>query len=235
MPPLPPAEAVAIVRVMMDLEVAGEPNLHQCENVHHIKWAVGTAADADMAALATNWWNFYKNLFDGTYTGGTHYICENITLTEVTATDLSSDDSAFGTHVASQVGAASQIWPANTAFLFSQQVRRRFRGGHGRTYLPGVSPDNTTDGRSWTTGAVSDLQNWWSANFGPVVLAGAFAPYPNISGLSHVLVSYFGDHSAGNPPPYRRTTPLVDTVTTTVADSVIRSQRRRVRLTPTPT
>lgn len=232
MTPLPPVPNTALVRVIMDLD--GSLDYHMAENIHHVQWASGAAAGGDMVALAENFFAFYSGLFSGSYTGGTHYISSDLTLAQVTATDLTSDTAAFGVSTQAPVpGAASQVWVANTAFLFSQQVSRRFRGGHGRTYLPGVTPDNTTDGRTWTSGCVTDLQGWWTENFGPEVLAGGYASYPNISGLSHVLVSYV-DRAVNPTPPYRRPTPLTDVIVKTVADSVIRSQRRRVRLTPTP-
>lgn len=226
MAPLPPITNVAKVRVVM---LQGPTGGHNSQNVHHVKFT-GSATDADMSSLAFNWHVIYAGLFSGTLTGAATYISEDTNLIYVTATDLSSDTAPFAQVEPAPVpGAATQVSPVSTAFLLSHHVSRRYRGGHPRTYIPGVTPDNTTDGRTWITAAHDDILSWWTTNV-PLALSGGGAgmeSYPNISALEIGQVSYF---DAG----VRRVTPIFDQFTNTTADSVIRSQRRRVRLSPTP-
>lgn len=234
MAPLPPVSAVAQCRVFMETGTGGAM-LHQCQNVHFFSWAAGAATEADMVAMAQNLNNGYANMFTGLITGGVHYISDDTTVTQASAIDLTSPTSPQGVFVGATPGAASQISLAQSAMLFRKPIGRRFRGGHGRTYLPGVTPDNTTDGRTWTPTAQSDLKDAFQEIITRTI-SGFYAGYPNISGLNLVEVSYI-DKAVNPVPPYRRPVPLVDVVavSTITADSVIRSQRRRVRLTPTPT
>lgn len=219
MPPLPPLEHTALIRVVM------EQDSHYSQNVLHIAWGNGaTATDSDMNTLAENVHVMYAGLMDGTLTGGTTYISESVTLKYATATDLTTPSSAFGQYTNSVAGAASQVALANAAVLISHHVNTRFRGGHCRTYLPGVTPDNTTDGRTWIAGAVTALQSWWTTQMGDI-LAGAYA---NIGDLELVMASYYSGK-------VRRETAVYYPVVDSTVDSVIRSQRRRVRNTPTTT
>lgn len=227
MPPLPPVPNVALCRVTM---LQGpDPGGHFSQNVLHIGWTGGIATDADMDVMAGNLAFMYEGLFSGVDTSSNTYISEDTRLVSVTATDLTSPTAAFGSWTGSTPGAAAQVSPVNTAFLLRHQVLRRFRGGHSRTYIPGITPDNTTDGRTWTTAAFDDITGWWTGNMGSVVggIGAGYTPYPNITGGYLAQVSYFEGGA-------RRADPLVDRVVDTIGDQVIRSQRRRVRVSPTP-
>lgn len=234
MPPLPVVPKTAQVRVFMETGTGGAM-LHQCQNVLYWSWLNPGATDADMNAMALNVLEAYQDLFSGVLTGGTHYISDDTTITGVTVVDLESNPGPFAIQHASSPGAASQISLAQSAMLFRKPVLRRFRGGHCRTYLPGITPDNTSDGRTWTTGAQTDLLSWFTTMIARVNVGHYTGGYPNIGVPFAVQVSYY-DREVNPVPPYRRTTPVVDPVDMTLVsvDPVLRSQRRRVRLSPTP-
>lgn len=230
MPPLPSVPNTALCRVVVSQAS------HQSQNVLHFRWTGGPAAVGDMASLAEILFDRYSGLFTGAATGGTTYIGNDATLDYVTATDLTSPSGAFfKTTGASVPGAAAQKSIANSALLLSHSVGTRYRGGHGRTYLMGISPDNTDDGRTWDVGTiVADIDDWWTQTLTNVA-AGTGHPYPTIVSPELVVVSYY-DRALNPVPPYRRAVPVVyPVITSGIADQVIRSQRRRVRNTPTPT
>lgn len=228
--PLPPVTDVAKLVVRMSQQS------HISQNVWHIGWSSGVSSTSDMEALAKNLYNAYQILFDGTGTAGHTYISSDSSLESVTAIDLTSSTAPFYIFSAAPYpGAATQKSVNNSAVLIHKPVHRRFRGGHARTYLAGVTGDNSLDGRLWIPALVTDFTAWiagWASN----LETGFPYTYPNIGGLQFYQVSYY-DRAVNPVPPYRRAVPLVDSTPWPDwdIDPVIRSQRRRVRNTPTPT
>lgn len=231
MTPLPPVPNTAIVRAF--LEQAG----HLSQVVTHWEWTGGVSAPADMLALCQNMDAAFEGLMDGSETGAVTYISSDTVYMGSSAVDLSASDApqaATYPLATPHPGAATQKSLNNSAFLVSLPVGTRFRGGHGRSYIPGLTGDNSADGRTWIAGAVTDIGNWYYVRLrGNNTSPGTPVPFPNITGVRQVIVSYY--NRALNPvKPYRRTTPLIYPVLAWRADTVIRSQRRRVRESPTP-
>jgi len=190
----------------------------------------GTPAPSDMVTLANQALASLNSLYSGAGTGGSTYISNEWATAYATATDLASPTAAFGqSSGATEIGQASQKGINSSALVLSHHVNRRFRGGHSRTYLGGLTADNTNDGRTWIAIAVSDILNWWTGTFVNDIKTN-WSSF-TITGL--VQVSYY-DKATEPAPCYRRTTPIVDAVQDTTASNIIRSQRRRVRNTPTP-
>ena len=101
----------------------------------------------------------------------------------------------------------------------------RYRGGHPRTYVFGATNDNVADGsQTWIDTATAAALAAWEFAVADV-LAGS---YPVITDLAVGALSYFTGGALRVSPLFR---PFLDTV----ASNIIRSQRRRVRRTPTPT
>lgn len=64
----------------------------------------------------------------------------SVTLTETIVTDLSSVNGVTAIDTGSGVGAqGASVSPGQVAFLINWKIARRYRGGHPRTYLPGVA------------------------------------------------------------------------------------------------
>lgn len=224
MPPLPVVPNTAQVRCF------GHIASHEWQNVLHFTWTTGTmnVTAAELMAQTA-----FDNLYGVIYGSSSDWISSDCYLDKVTVTDLSSASGAFGVYDNGATpinGNASQQCHAQSSMVISNLIDRRFRGGHGRTYFVGFSDDNNQDGRTWKATAVTALQTNWDN--GIAVVEGA--SYAVISGVQQSIVSYY-DRALNPVPPYRRTTPIVDIVTARRYSNVLRSQRRRVRNTPTPT
>lgn len=217
MPPLPAINRTAKVTT------AATIGQHTCQLGCHWQWGEGTATDADMLNLAevwqgaweTNWWS-----------NASEYVSSDCTVIYTQATDLSADDAATSTYVHSVPGNASQQCSANDAVLLRHAISARYRGGHPRTYLFGQTTDNIdVGGQTWISALTAAALAAWESAVAAVIASGDF---PNIAELVVGTVSYLSGGA-------RRVTPLWLPFNDTTTDSIIRSQRRRVRRTPTPT
>jgi hypothetical protein len=155
----------------------------------------------------------------------------NISLTGVSAEDLSSSTGAVGAAAVAVPGTrAGTPLTAAVCAVIQKKTLRRYRGGHPRMYLAaGVETD------------IFSMQSWKPA-FTAAVLAGyaAFqdaieaAGWAGAGTLEEVNVSYYQGFTnftfpsgRTRPIPTRRGTPLVDTLATYNVDTHIGSQRRR--------
>lgn len=162
------------------------------------------------------------------------YTSNEVTLTEVEITDLTSPTSAVGTAAVSHAGSASTApLAAGTAALMNFSVSRRYRGGKPRVYLPlGVAAD-LLDASAWSTGFVSYLTSNWPTWIADIVTAGAV--WGTVT--DQVSVSYYEGFTNFTGPTGRtrarstvRTTPPpipVDVVTSASCNAKPGSQRRR--------
>lgn len=219
MPPLPVVPNCAKVRHV------GLMQTHYWQIIQHFNFGLGPAGPADMVEMATV---AHQSLASRWIT--TSEIAADCTLLYTTATDLSSMTGAFGQYTHTDAGTAGTETAASTALVVSWDVDRRFRGGHYRTYLPGIASVGLQNSRTWTATAIATAAAW-ADHYASDVAAGS---YPAISTPVHVGVSYY-DRMVNPVPPYRRAIPYVDIFRGHTEGSVIRSQRRRVRNTPTPT
>lgn len=123
-------------------------------------------------------------------------------------------------HIGTDTGDfADQPYPANVSAAISWSIQQRYRGGHPRTYLPGIPSsqfaDNTTLQASWITA----VQN--SANqFHQTVNAYASG---TISSLLLGTVSFVRAKAWRSPPVFRSYV-----LNGAFVDSRIDSQRRRL-------
>jgi hypothetical protein len=156
-----------------------------------------------------------------------------VTLTEVTATDLTTTSAAQGLFTTSDPGTRSgTLLPADACATAAYVIPRRYRGGHPRGYWPfGVTTDLASP-QTWGSSFVAEFTGQLASFFAAVEAAGWAAA----GTLSHVNVSYFlGFHVVTSPTtgrarnvPTLRGTPLVDTVSVVVGRTRIGSQRRRL-------
>lgn len=87
----------------------------------------------------------------------------------VEAEDLSSPTAATGIWTGSQAGtvpASSGQSVPQLAFVIREVAANRYRGGHGRVYIPGViaNDTSTSDANTWNTTFATTMTNAW-ANF----------------------------------------------------------------------
>ena len=214
-PPLPDAPGVALLKMF------GQIGDHTCEQVVHWKFN-GAATDADMLQIATQWQGAWETYW---VNNGSEFVSTDVELLYTTATDLTTPTSAFAQYTHTQAGNSDERCSANDAILLSHNVAMRYRGGHPRTYVFGATNDNVADGsQTWIDTATAAALAAWEFAVADV-LAGS---YPVITELAVGALSYFTGGALRASPLFL---PFVDTV----VSSIIRSQRRRVRRTPTPT
>lgn len=155
-----------------------------------------------------------------------------LTLTEVTITDLTSPTSAIGVSTANHAGTnAGAPLAAGVATLLNFSVSRRYRGGKPRAYLPcGVAGD-LFSASAWSTSYISVIQGGWTTWISDVIAAGAV--WGTVSG--QVNVSYYSGFTNFTGPTgrtrarstVRATVPAPDVVTAVAVNAKPGSQRRR--------
>ena len=161
------------------------------------------------------------------------YSTDQVTYEGCTLTDLSSSTAGQGTY-ANAVDGSLAVEPlgASTAFLGSMKIARRYRGGKPRTYLPIGGAGKLQDAQTWTSAFVADIQ----AALNQIIADIAVTSSGGCALGNLVNVSYYeGFVSSQNPitlrwrtiPKQRTAGPLVDPVTSWVAETRIGSQRRR--------
>lgn len=179
-------------------------------------WGTGTTypfSDADLVTFATT----VKTQF-------VSHVILNLSsqwsLLTVDAEDMSVGASGFGISGSTPAaGGNGGIPPASAATLISFPVASRWRGGHGRVYLPplgaGTPISATVD--TWGATALAALET----GFGAFVSAVVASPIAVSLGVTnHVVLRYA---PTGTPPDY-----LPYVVSGYVARSRIASQRRRI-------
>lgn len=206
MPPLQPVEGVA--------KVTFHHTLIGVNIVNRIHVWAGTSAawtqpelDALSAAAFAAW-------------GGNVMVPLNshLILNECVAQDLSSTGFLSSTHTGSVAGGESSAPDGNNvACCVSLHEPNRYRGGHPRIYLSGISPDNRSDGKTWTSGFQTSVQTKMQAFLTAMTgisLPGGRSTTP---GVVHRTL-----HGAVLTPPR-----FYSTLTCSV-DSRVDSQRRRL-------
>jgi len=210
MPPPAPLKPVAGVAKVAFNGTLGNVNV---ANVMHVGAELDNTAwsQAQMDALATGMRGLYV----------THFcplITSNYSLLEVVATDLSTNEGLSSTMGGTTAGSqAGSVTPANVAVGITWKQRRRFRGGHFRTYLP---PPGTATYYS--------TSNTWSAAAVTAYTAAALAFRTGVASLNPgaracqlVAVSRVQDDQWLDPP-------FVYAITSQGVDTRMDSQRRRL-------
>jgi hypothetical protein len=148
-------------------------------------------------------------------------------ITDVTATDLSSD-TGEGFEALNPLPGTSTAdkLPGGTCVLVDYPSSFRYRGGHPRTYLYIGADENMLNECTWNDAFVSTASEAWGTVQGAVVGSGG----DGCVVTSPCAVSYVS--RVANPvAPYRRTVPVVMpfSVGAFNIQPVMASQRRRVR------
>jgi hypothetical protein len=196
------------------------------DNILYFAYSGGapSAADCDtIAAGIGTAWN----------TNLAAYLSGSGLLETVTVQDLASSSGAESTHTVSHAGTRSGNVPTLAAcVIMSHHIARRYRGGKPRSYLPYLVTADLTGASVWGATPIGNLNSAWAA----FITACAAVTGGSTAVGAHVNVSYFhGFTVVTNPVTHRarnvptpRATPVVDTVTTSVARRLMGSQRRRI-------
>lgn len=214
MPPLPAVPNV--IKVISSSLMEDSPS----ENIFHISWSGATPNAASLAAWLTDVWiPAWDTMFAAEAPSSAATVQhEAIDLTSAEGASAVVADTTAG-------GRTGDFAPASAAVLASWEINRRYRGGHPRTYFPfGTAGTYQADSnRDWADSFIADCQAKLNAFLAAV-------QGHDISGTEFaalVNVSYY-DKVETPLPPYRRTTPQVDTITSVIVRSRICSQRRRL-------
>lgn len=163
------------------------------------------------AKFVNSWRDNWKPIFSATTFDSQ---VEGIDLTSTTAATGVAPDGDHG-------DTAGEARSPSTCFLVSKVVGVRYRGGHPRTYWPGLQSADVFDGRSVGDGLFADLSAATAAYYGDIPPAVTTDGDSNCSSFHEVMVSYF---TAGA----RRAVPLVADILGYTPHQVVATQRRRL-------
>jgi hypothetical protein len=153
-------------------------------------------------------------------------------LTAVTATDLSDPAGPFSSHAQITAGTRSGgFLPASTCVLYNMQIKRRYRGGKPRIYVPAGTQPDLSNAQTWATAFLNQvngaLANLIGAGFTSISTWSTTSELVNVSYYHQVLVG-----PPPTPPVYVeqvRETPQIDPIVSRAAVSTVGTQRRRLR------
>lgn len=216
MPPLPAVPNVLKVQIM---GTSGEATPLNWANILHFSYSgtapTNTVCNTIATEIATLW--------------NSHMAAEcvnNVVLGNVAVTDLTSSTAGSGAAAVDMPGTrGDDELPANVAYLVTYPMSRRYRGGHPRTYLYVLGISDFLDAAHWSDAATTEVIDHWALFLNGIV--GYSTSGCTISNL--VNVSYV-DKALNPVPPYWRTDPIVDTLSTAtmIGQQQMASQRRRI-------
>lgn len=206
MPALPPVDG--FVRIVC----SGTYNTKTWANIFYANVSPGSAiSSADLQAIATAVSGLWNTNFAPS-------LSNLVSLTQVAVTDIGSDTGLTEldttVHAGSQAGNSAS---PQVCLLLSWKIARRYRGGHPRTYLPGVI-EADVDGAGVVTGARQTALNTactnWRAGINGIALSGSS---PVLSVVHYVKNGVV------------QSTPTVDDVLSGRCSPLVATQRRRLR------
>ena len=209
--------ALPAVPFVMKLVIEGTTPVDPWANTTYWGYTGGPPTAGDMNTICAHLQGLYNANFTALRSNASTY-------EQIVGFDLSSALGATGGASASTVGTrgAGEV-PGSAAVVVSKSVSRRYRGGHGRSYIfAGIQTDLLT-ASTWTTSLTAAVDGAYAA------ITSGMNGY-NTGGTTittEVIVSYV-DKAVNPVAPYRRTVPLVLPVTATITKQRIGSQRRRL-------
>lgn len=205
LPPVP-----NVVRVRISGLLVGQP----WANVMHIRYTGSPPQSADLNGLNTTVANAYNTEF-----------CQLMTVQAVVRNvdswDLTSPAGASASAAVNFLGTrAGPSFTNDVATCISWKVNYRWRGGHGRTYLPGPTTSDVQQGRLWTS-TFETLAETSASDFLSIINVATMLGGP----LQLVLVRYI---DAGQ----LLANPLVLPIVGSTVHSRVDTQRRRLGKEP---
>lgn len=121
--------------------------------------------------------------------------------------------------IANGTNASDNPLPANVACCFSWHIVPSYRGGHPRTYVPGLVREQQASVNSWESGALDDLRAAASGWHEQLEEAGPVGD--GIATVEHGVLSYVRANAWRVPPVFYR-------IVNSTVDNRIDTQRRRL-------
>lgn len=150
-------------------------------------------------------------------------------LTSVSAIDLSTNTPQQGISTgAAKVGTGTTGYDNSSCVLASYTIPYRRRGGHPRSYLPGLTIAAANGGNTWASTALAAVSTWW----GPAIQAVNNAAISNgQSQMGQVCPLYTYEYT-DMPNKHKYTKKRVSLlanpgVTSVIVKNVLANQRRR--------
>ena len=202
---LPPVPSVA------RFAVSGTNQGQKWVNIFHSKYSNVPADTPTMNAICQAVHTAYLNAF-------TPLFSPNCILNTVDGQDLSSRTGAIGTFSLAHPGTAAGVveMAVQVALCLSWTITDRYRGGHPRTYLPGINGADVTGGRLLTTTGHTQYLNAAAA-----FLTNMNAIAAGASSWQMCCVRYFSQHQL-------LANPLVRVIGGQSVHGRIDTQRRRL-------
>lgn len=149
----------------------------------------GTLSTADATTLATTFGNAWA----------TNIVAQQTSIASLQAVRVTDLSSALGaqvlvTHAATATG--TNPGPAALSMVIKFKISLRYRGGHPRLYLGGLSPTFLTSGDIWSSTLQSSVLTAWNS-FMTACLA---SPPAAVGTLTHVSVKYFSGFTVVTNP-----------------------------------
>jgi hypothetical protein len=126
--------------------------------------------------------------------------------------------------------AAAVAVQAATCFVMSAKVALKYRGGHSRVYIPGITTANESDSNTWSPAGQGLIFTAWTGMLSDLTTS----PPVGVGGMSEVVVRYQSSNKADFPPnaqppsfPALLNPPLVLPITSWATNPQFGSQRRR--------
>jgi hypothetical protein len=210
--PLILPDVPGVVRVVLNQSWFGLNAINQ----FHLSYIGSPPLSADLDAAADSFIDLFSGHFQALQHDQLHYISCDIT-------DLSSTSGARGAATGDESGTrANDALTANTAWVISWKIDRRYRGGHPRSYMWAMTLNEVENARTIKTSVLADM-NTAASNFKADLPAAV-----QINGDDTLLVNVSYFDSVGFPsPPHLRTTPVVDEIRSATVGNRVDSQRRR--------
>jgi hypothetical protein len=220
MPPLNPAPACIKVQLVGTNQGALWMNNLHFQTEAQVGVPQGTTQiDTFLTGIATAWGAQIAPLCN-----------TQVSLTALVYTDLSSTTGVQYTATLPTPIAgtrAGTTLPCSVAMVISLRVANRYRGGHGRIYVPAAVQADITSGRTWS-GTFNTLATNNAATF-RTTLEGMSVGTVQVN---LIVLSYFsGSHKTPTDPhplPVPRATPLAMRVTSARVRTRVDTQRRRL-------
>ena len=202
---LPPVPSVA------RFAVSGTNQSQKWVNVFHMQYSNVPADTPTMNSICQAVHTAYLNAFTVLWSA-------NCILITVDGQDLASRTGAVGSFSLSHPGTAVAAvdLPVQVALCLSWTISDRYRGGHPRTYLPGIVAGNLSQGRLLTTAGHTQYLNAAAA-----FLTNMNAITAGASSWKMVCVRYFSQHQL-------LPNPLVRLIGSEAVHGRIDTQRRRL-------
>lgn len=190
----------------------------------NVTWWLGATADIELTAAQLT---AIQTVFDGAWSdfitamGSTQDFYTGSIVTDwSTSLGLTVDNTGYTPVAGSATGSSA----AQVAALLSLKEQDRYRGGHGRVYLPGLASNYLQTGNSLTSGLVTSLESVVSA------LKGAMLGIPSSNGGGYSQRIFHQKRQVvphTTPPTYM--TPYLSAISGTVVNTIVATQRRRIR------